>query len=177
MSRIGKSPVVFSKAVNVELFDGRVRVGGSLGSMDVSIPKCLRLEIAEDKVEVIPLDKEKQTISFWGTIRSLIASAVVGVSEGVKLSLEVVGIGYRASVDNGVLVLKLGYSHDILYVIPDEVKITCPENNRIDIFGVDKCYVGQVAAKIKSFRKTEPYKGKGIKFVNEKIILKEGKKK
>ena len=141
--------------------------------------EAVELKVEKDLVTVVPLDNSKLARSLWGTIRSLINSAVTGVSVGFTKKLEINGVGYRAQLKGKLLNLQLGHSHDINFPIPDgiEIKIEGDRQNIIAVSGVDKQKVGQVTSKIRGFRKPEPYKGKGIKYVDEYILRKEGKKK
>ena len=135
------------------------------------------IRVEDGEVVVRPRDESIRARSMWGTSRSLINNMVVGVSEGFERVLEIVGVGYRAAVESGVLVLQLGYSHDIHYPVPEGITIACPRPTQITISGADRQRVGQVAAEIRAFRKPEPYKGKGIRYANEWVRRKEGKKK
>ena len=126
---------------------------------------------------VTPRDEEKRSQAMWGMSRSLVQNLVQGVSEGYARKLEIAGVGYRAAVDGKVLNLQLGYSHDIKFAIPDDIKIVCDTPTAVTISGADKQRVGQIAAEIRGFRPPEPYKGKGVKYAEERILRKEGKKK
>ena len=135
------------------------------------------IDIGNGQVVVTPINQGKRARSMWGTSRSLIDNMVTGVSEGFKVELEIQGVGYRASVAGNTLTLQLGFSHDIEFSMPDGIKIECEKPTQIVVSGIDRQRVGQVAAEIRKFRKPEPYKGKGIRYVGEWVRRKEGKKK
>jgi len=176
MSRIGNSPINIPPKVEVSFSDESVVVKGPKGSMDLMIPECLNLEQKDSVLRVLTKDQSKKTKALSGTIRSLLANNVKGVSDGFSYELEIIGVGYRAQTKGKVLNLALGYSHPVDFPIPDGVEITTPSQTEIIIKGIDKQLVGQVAANIRAFRKPEPYKGKGIRYKNEQIIKKEAKK-
>jgi large subunit ribosomal protein L6 len=179
MSRVGLSPVTVPDGVEVSLADGAFTAKGKLGSQSVNLANLVEVAIEDKLVVVKPIDDSLRARAMWGTTRSLLNNAVVGVSEGFAKRLEVNGVGYRAQVQGRKLNLQLGYSHDIGYDIPEGVKIEVEgdRGNVIAISGADKQAVGQVASEIRAFRKPEPYKGKGIKYADEQILRKEGKKK
>ncbi len=177
MSRVGKHPVVIPGGVEVAVDGHHVTVKGKLGQLAVTLTPDVDIKIEGGEVVVRPRDESIRARSMWGTSRSLINNMVVGVSEGFERVLEIVGVGYRAAVEGGVLVLQLGYSHDIRYPVPEGITIACPRPTQITISGADRQRVGQVAADIRAFRKPEPYKGKGVRYANEWVRRKEGKKK
>ena len=179
MSRVGKNPVAVPEGVDVSVCGALLVAKGKLGEVTVPLHEAVELKVEKDLVTVVPLDKSKLARSLWGTIRSLVNSAVTGVSVGFTKKLEINGVGYRAQLKGKLLNLQLGHSHDINFPIPDgiEIKIEGDRQNIIAVSGVDKQKVGQVTSKIRGFRKPEPYKGKGIKYVDEYILRKEGKKK
>lgn len=176
MSRVGLSPVIIPEGVNVALNSGVVNVVGSKGELNVSIHELIEVSIDEGKVIFTPLNKKKETRQLWGTMRALVNNAVIGVVSGFKKQIEMNGVGYRASVSGSILKLSLGFSHDVNFEIPNGVNIAV-EGNVITIEGISKEVVGECASKIRSYRKPEPYKGKGLKYVGERIVRKEGKKK
>ena len=180
MSRVGKYPVAIPAGVDVSLVDGVFTAKGKKGELLVNILKNVDVEIADNEVKVTPQNMQKRSRQAWGTTRALINNAIIGSSEGFEKKLDVNGVGYRASVQGSILKLALGYSHDIDFPIPADIKIGV-EGDRgkilLAISGASKQRVGQVAAEIRSYRKPEPYKGKGIKYVDEIIVRKEGKKK
>ena len=178
MSRIGKHPVVVPSGVTVAVEGQTVSAKGKLGQLAARLPPEVSVTLADGKITVAPLDKdEKRSRAMWGMSRSIVQNLVKGVSEGYTRKLEISGVGYRAAVDGKVLNLQLGYSHDIKFAIPDDVRIVCETPTAVTISGADKQRVGQIAAEIRAFRKPEPYKGKGVKYAEERILRKEGKKK
>ncbi|GGF29626.1 50S ribosomal protein L6 [Aliidongia dinghuensis] len=177
MSRIGKYPVPVPAGVQVTIADQILTAKGKLGTLTLPIAEEISATLEDGKVVVKPVNDSKRAFTLWGTTRALINNLVTGVSNGFSVNLEINGVGYRAAVNGKVLNLQLGYSHDIDFPIPDDVKISCEKPTSITVTGADKQRVGAVAAKIRSFRKPEPYKGKGVKYATETIRRKEGKKK
>ncbi len=177
MSRVGISPVTVPDGVTVEMDGNVVTAKGKLGELSATLTHDVKVEQADGKVTVVPLAQHKRARQMWGTARSLIDGLVIGVSEGFTKKLEINGVGYRAQVQGKDVVLQLGYSHEIRYPIPEGIKIEAPEQNQLIISGASKQRVGQVASEIRSFRPPEPYKGKGVKYDDEYILRKEGKKK
>ncbi len=177
MSRIAKNIIKIDKETNCNFDNGTFLAKGKLGEMKININSNFKIEINDDGIYVNPIDDKLKKDPNWGTTRALIANIVKGVSEGFSKTLELNGTGYRASITGSKLKLQLGYSHDIDYDIPKEVKVECPKQNIIKLSSFDKEKLGAVAAKIRSFRKPEPFKGKGIKYSDEFIFRKEGKKK
>ena len=176
MSRIAKNPIKISKDIQCSFNNGIFSAKGKLGQIEISVNSKFNININEDEVKVIPL-KETDKDPNWGTTRAIIANTINGVSTGFTKTLELNGTGYRASVTGSKLKLELGYSHDINFEIPKDVKIECPKQNLIKLSSINKEKLGAAAAKIRSFRKPEPFKGKGIKYTDEFIFRKEGKKK
>ena len=176
MSRIAKNPIKISNEIQCSFKDGVFSAKGKLGQLDTLINSNYNIKISEDEVTVVPV-KEIINDPKWGTTRAIIANAINGVSAGFTKTLELNGTGYRASVSGSKLKLELGYSHDINFEIPKDVKIECPKQNIIKLSSINKEKLGAAAAKIRSYRKPEPFKGKGIKYDNEYIFRKEGKKK
>ena len=176
MSRIAKNPIKISKDIQCSFNNGIFSAKGKLGQIEISVNSKFNIHIKEDEVKVIPL-KETDKDPNWGTTRAIIANTINGVSTGFTKTLELNGTGYRASVTGSKLKLELGYSHDINFEIPKDVKIECPKQNLIKLSSINKEKLGAAAAKIRSFRKPEPFKGKGIKYTDEFIFRKEGKKK
>ena len=176
MSRIAKNPIKISKEIECTFKDGVFSAKGKLGQMETLVNSNFTINIEEDEVKVLPL-KEMTNDPNWGTTRAIIANIINGVSSGFTKTLELNGTGYRASVTGSKLKLELGYSHDINFDIPNEVKIECPKQNLIKLTSINKEKLGAAAAKIRSYRKPEPFKGKGIKYIDEYIFRKEGKKK
>ena len=177
MSRVGKYPVPLPQGVQVTL-QGRTLVAkGKLGELKLPLTDDVDVEVEGNQVAVKPRRDDRRSRTMWGTTRSLVNGMVTGVSAGFAKNMEINGTGYRAAVQGKDLVLNLGYSHEVRYPIPDGIKITCERPTAIRVEGVDKRQVGQVAAEIRAWRAPEPYKGKGIKYENEQILRKEGKKK
>jgi len=177
MSRIGKQPVPVPDGVTATLDGQTVSVKGPKGELSVVLVEDVLAKMEEGNIQVDPRNESKRARSMWGLSRSLIANLVTGVSEGYVKSLEINGVGYRAEVQGKNLKLNLGFSHDVLFPIPEGIDIKCPRPVEIVISGIDKQKVGQVAAEIRRYRPPEPYKGKGIKYVGEYVFRKEGKKK
>jgi large subunit ribosomal protein L6 len=177
MSRIGKHPVEVPAGVKVAIDGQRVSAEGKLGRLGIELPPEVAVTLDDGKVTVAPRDEEKRSRAMWGLSRSLVHNLVKGVAEGYTRRLEISGVGYRAAIDGKVLNLQLGYSHDIKFAVPDDIKIVCETPTAVVVSGADKQRVGQIAAEIRGFRQPEPYKGKGIKYAEEKILRKEGKKK
>jgi large subunit ribosomal protein L6 len=177
MSRIGKYPVEIPSGVSVEIDGVVVKAKGKLGELSARLTDDVEITTKDNVVIVQPRPEAPNAKKMWGTSRAIIKGLVDGVSEGFQKKLEINGVGYRAQVQGKDLVLQLGYSHDVKYPIPAGIKIECPDQNHIEISGADKQKVGQVAAEIRGYRPPEPYKGKGIKYADEFILRKEGKKK
>jgi large subunit ribosomal protein L6 len=177
MSRVGKYPVEIPQGVQVALAGRTLTAKGKLGELKLDLTDHVDAEIADNKVTVRPRGNERQARMMWGTTRALVASMVRGVSTGYSKSMEIQGTGFRAAVQGKNLVINLGFSHDVVYPIPDGIKITTERPTAIRVEGVDRRQVGQVAAEIRGFRPPEPYKGKGVRYDNETILRKEGKKK
>ena len=177
MSRVGLNPVEVPDGVTIE-FSGRIMTAkGKLGELSLEFVEEGNPTMEDGKIWVKPADDSLNARKLWGTFRSLAHNVVQGVHEGFTKQLQINGVGYRAQLQGNNLILQLGYSHEINYPVPDGVKIDCPSQTEINITGADKQLVGSVAAKIRSFRPPEPYKGKGIKYKDELIVRKEGKKK
>ena len=176
MSRIAKNPIKISKDVECTFKDGIFSAKGKLGQLEISINQNYSININEDEVKVSP-NKDQNNDPNWGTTRAIVANTISGVTTGFSKTLELNGTGYRASVSGSKLKLELGYSHDINFDIPNDVKIECPKQSIIKLTSINKEKLGAAAAKIRSYRKPEPFKGKGIKYDDEYIFRKEGKKK
>src|SRR5882724_5264870 len=177
MSRVGKNPVAIPSGVSVDIAGQVLTAKGKLGTLKLVVSNEVTTTVADGKVVVKPNGDSKRARTLWGTTRALVNNMVSGVSKGFVVNLEINGVGYRAAVQGKVLNLQLGYSHEVQFAIPDDVKIVCEKPTAISISGADKQRVGQVAAVIRSYRKPEPYKGKGIKYELETVRRKEGKKK
>ena len=176
MSRVAKNPIKISKEIECTFKDGVFSAKGKLGQMETLVNSNYTINIEQDEIKVLPL-KEITNDPNWGTTRAIIANIINGVSSGFTKTLELNGTGYRASVSGSKLKLELGYSHDINFDIPNDVKIECPKQNLIKLTSINKEKLGAAASKIRSYRKPEPFKGKGIKYIDEYIFRKEGKKK
>jgi len=177
MSRIGTKAVPLPDGVTANVEDGLVSVKGPKGELSVALGQDVSASMTDEGIKVDPRDHSKRARSMWGMTRSLVSNIVVGVTDGFSKTLEINGVGYRAIVQGKNLQLQLGLSHDVLYPIPDDIKIECPKATEIVISGIEKQRVGQVAAEIRQFRPPEPYKGKGIRYQGEYVFRKEGKKK
>jgi len=177
MSRVGKYPVEVPAGVQVAIAAGVLTAKGKLGELKLPLTDLVDTTIDGNKVSVAPKTGNQQARMMWGTTRALIACMVKGVSTGYEKSLEITGTGYRAAVAGKNLELNLGFSHPVVYPIPEGIKIVCERPTAIKVEGIDKRLVGQVAAEIRAFRPPEPYKGKGARYTTETIRRKEGKKK
>ena len=177
MSRVGKYPVPVPQGVQVTL-QGRTLVAkGKLGELTLPLTDDVEVEVKDSQVAVKPRRDDRRSRAMWGTTRSLVNGMVTGVSSGFTRNMEINGTGYRAAVQGKDLVLNLGFSHEVRYPIPAGIKITCERPTAVRVEGADKRQVGQVASEIRAFRPPEPYKGKGIRYSDEKVSLKETKKK
>ena len=177
MSRVGKYPVEVPVGVQVLLANGVFTATGKLGQLTLALTDRVDTTIDGNKVSVAPRGNSAPARMMWGTTRALIATMVKGVSTGFSKTMEITGTGYRAAVNGSNLVINLGFSHDVVYEIPEGIKVTCEKPTSIKVEGVDKRLVGQVCAEIRAWRPPEPYMGKGVKFEGEQILRKEGKKK
>lgn len=177
MSRVGKKPVPVPSGVTATVDGQTVKMKGSKGELQFVVPALVDVAFEDGAVSVQPKNQSKEARSLWGTSRAQVANLVEGVSKGFEKKLEITGVGYRAAMAGKALKLSLGYSHDIEYEIPAGITIVTPKPTEIVISGIDRQRVGQVAAEIRSYRKPEPYKGKGVKYSDEFIFRKEGKKK
>jgi large subunit ribosomal protein L6 len=177
MSRVGKKPVPVPSGVTATVDGQMVKVKGTKGELSFLVPEEVLVAVEDGAVSVNPRDESKTARAKWGMSRAQVANLVEGVSKGFEKRLEINGVGYKAAVAGKVLKLSLGYSHDIDYAIPAGVTITTPKPTEVVVVGIDKQVVGQTAAEIREYRGPEPYKGKGVKYANEFIFRKEGKKK
>ena len=177
MSRIGKKAVPVPAGVTASINGQQVSVKGPKGELKTTLNEQVLVKMEEGSVRVDPKDLTKLARSSWGMSRTLVANMVKGVTEGFSKTLEINGVGYRAALNGKVLQLNLGYSHDVNYQVPAGIEIKVTKPTEIIVSGIDKQRVGQVAAEIREYRGPEPYKGKGVKYANEKIFRKEGKKK
>jgi large subunit ribosomal protein L6 len=177
MSRVGKNPVAIPQGVTVDVAGGVATVKGKLGTLKLPVSSHVEVKVEDGKVWVKPISESKDARVMWGSTRANLRNLVQGVSAGYTKNLEINGVGYRAAVQGKNLQLQLGFSHDVLYPIPEGITIKCDKPTSISISGFDKQRVGQVAAEIRGYKRPEPYKGKGIKYDNETVLRKEGKKK
>ena len=177
MSRVGKHPVAVPAGVEVAIAGQQIKAKGKLGALSLDLMREVSIEQENGALVVRPRDDSIRSRMMWGTARTLVANLVAGVSTGFSRKLDINGVGYRAQLQGTTLVLQLGYSHDIRYAIPEGIKIECPDQTHIVVHGADKQKVGQVAAVIRGYRPVEPYKAKGIKYNDEIVLRKEGKKK
>ena len=177
MSRIGKKPVAVPAGITANVAGQTVKVKGPKGQLELVLHDDVAVKLEDGRIVVDPRNETKRARAHWGTSRTLIANLITGVTKGFEQKLEIIGVGYRAAVQGKNLQLALGYSHDVVYAIPDGITIATPRPVEIVISGIDSQKVGQVAAEIREYRPPEPYKGKGVKYANERIFRKEGKKK
>ncbi|MFK4870816.1 50S ribosomal protein L6 [Novosphingobium sp. ZW T3_23] len=177
MSRIGKKPVVIPGGVTAAIDNGTLSVKGPKGTLTLGMSDLVTYEVEEGAIAVQPANQTKAARSHWGMQRTLVSNLVEGVTNGFTKVLEIKGVGYRAAAQGKNLKLQLGYSHDVDIAVPEGIEVKTPDNTTVEISGIDKQKVGQLAAEIRRWRKPEPYKGKGIKYRGEFIFRKEGKKK
>ena len=178
MSRIGRRPIAIPAGVDVKIDGQSVTVKGPKGTLSMQLlDDLVKYEITEGEIRVTPLTDAQRNRAAWGMQRTNVQNLVTGVTEGFSKVLEITGVGYRAQAQGKNLRLQLGYSHDVNFAVPEGVDVKTPDNTTVEISGIDKQKVGQVAAEIRRWRKPEPYKGKGIKYRGEYIFRKEGKKK
>ena len=175
MSRVGNKPIPVPSGVKVALDDNIVKVEGPKAKLTKELPPLVELKIEDELLTVTRVEETNRARAMHGLTRSLIAGMVIGVTEGFRKDLEIIGVGYRAAIAGTKLTLSLGYSHPVEFNIPEGITVTVQENTKLAIEGSDKQVVGQVAATIRKFRPPEPYKGKGIRYLGEYIALKEGK--
>jgi len=177
MSRIGKKAVAVPQGVEANLNGKELTIKGPKGELAMTFVADVEAKLENGEILVTPIGDTKRARSMWGMQRTLVANLVEGVIKGYSKTLLLVGVGYRAAVKGSNVQLQLGYSHDVIYAIPKGVDVKCPDQTTIIISGIDKQKVGQVAAEIREWRKPEPYKGKGVKYSDEYVFRKEGKKK
>ena len=176
MSRVGKNPIALDGA-NVSIADGKIVVKGALGSLEANISDKVSIENKDGQLNVSRNDETRESNALQGTMRALVANMVQGVTKGFEKKLNLVGVGYRAKAEGTNLKLELGFSHDVVYALPKGVTAETPTQTEIIIKGIDKQQVGQVAAEVRAYRPPEPYKGKGVRYAGEVVIMKETKKK
>jgi len=177
MSRIGKKAVPIPSGVTASVEGQTVKLKGPKGALQFVVPDEIVVTLDKGSIKVDPRLDSKRALAMWGTSRTVVANLVAGVTKGFESKLDITGVGYRAAVQGKNLQIALGYSHDVIYPIPDGIAIVTPKPTEIVVTGIDKQKVGQVAAEIRGFRPPEPYKGKGVRYSGEYIFRKEGKKK
>ncbi|HXJ01721.1 MAG TPA: 50S ribosomal protein L6 [Micropepsaceae bacterium] len=177
MSRIGKKPVPLPKGVTAQVAQGTVSVKGPKGELKLKLVPEVEAAVGDGSIAITPREQTDRARAMWGMQRTLVSNLVRGVTEGFTERLEISGVGYRAAVQGKNLQMQLGFSHDVLHPIPAGIQIVCEKPTSIQITGIDKQLVGQVAAELRNYRPPEPYKGKGVKYASERIRRKEGKKK
>ena len=177
MSRIGKKPVAIPAGVSASIEGRTLSVKGPKGTLSLPLADEVSYAVEDGAISVQPANETKRARSFWGMQRTLVQNLVTGVTEGFSKTLQITGVGYRANLQGKNLKLQLGYSHDVDFAVPEGIEIKTPDQTTVQISGIDRQKVGQVAAEIRRWRKPEPYKGKGIKYAGEFIFRKEGKKK
>ncbi len=176
MSRIGNTPITVPSGVEISVSGADVTVTGPKGTLEHQIPESISIELGDGQASVTRENDERQSKALHGLTRSLINNMVIGVSEGFRKDLEIIGVGYRANArGKNTLELALGFSHPVTVQAPDGIEFDVPEPTKIGVIGIDKQVVGQVAAEIRAYRKPEPYKGKGVRYVGERVIRKAGK--
>lgn len=177
MSRIAKKPVELSPGVEINISGQTVTVKGKQGNLSIDLHETVSVKQEDSSLNFSPNDDSKGTMAMTGTMRSLVNNMVVGVTEGFSKQLQLIGVGYRAQVQGNVLDLSLGFSHPVKYAIPEGISIETPSQTEINVKGADKQKVGQVCAEIRAYRPPEPYKGKGVRYSDERVVRKEAKKK
>lgn len=177
MSRIGKKPIVIPDSVTTQISGQQITVKGAKGELSFIANDEVSLKVEDKKIYVEPKNLSKDSRSKWGMSRSMIENLIVGVTDGFSKKLEINGVGYRAAMQGTNLQLSLGFSHEVIYKVPSGITVTVPKPTEITVSGINKQQVGQVASEIREYRPPEPYKGKGIKYADERIVRKEGKKK
>ena len=175
MSRVGNKPIPLPSGVKVAVHQGAIDVEGPKAKLSLTLPPLTSVKVADSQIVVSRADETTRAKAMHGLARSLTNGMVVGVTQGYRKQLEIIGVGYRAQVSGQLVTLSLGYSHPILYTIPAGVKVTVVDNTKVTIDGADKQAVGEVAATIRRYRKPEPYKGKGVRYLGEHVVMKEGK--
>ena len=177
MSRIGKSPVAIPPGVEVNISADRISVKGPLGTLSQQLSSGVTVEKADNVLRIVRKDETRQSNAMSGTLRAILANMVHGVTKGFERKLNLVGVGFRAQAQGQKLNLQIGYSHPVVKDMPAGIKVATPTQTEILISGADRQVVGQIAAEVRAFRPPEPYKGKGIRYANERVVLKETKKK
>ena len=177
MSRIGKNPIAVPAGVTLTQNGQNISVKGPKGELSFTLPSAVTGSLADGQFTIVAVEGVKNASAMWGMSRTMVSNLIEGVTNGFKKNLELRGVGYRAQAQGTKLTMQLGFSHDVVYEAPEGISIAAPKPTQIIIEGIDKQKVGQVAAEIRSYRKPEPYKGKGVRYVGEYVRQKEGKKK
>lgn len=177
MSRVAKNPIIIPVDVEVGIDNGLLKISGKQGSLSLSISKLVNIIKDKEQLVFVPSSSSKQANAMSGTMRALVANMIKGISDGFEKRLQLVGVGYRAQAQGNILNLSLGFSHPVSYEMPDSVLVKTPSQTEIILTGPNKQIIGQVAAEIRGFRSPEPYKGKGVRYVDEIVLIKETKKK
>lgn len=177
MSRVGKLPIQIPAGVEVSLASDAISIKGSKGALSMPLTKAVHVTYQDNELVVAPASKDAHSRAMWGTVRSRVYNMVHGVTTGFSKQLDIKGVGYRAALAGNVLTLSLGYSHEIKFVVPSDITVKVEKQTQIEISGIDNQKVGRVAAELRGLRKPEPYKGKGVRYSNEYVRMKEGKKK
>ena len=177
MSRVGKNPIALPKGVEVKVAGEQITVKGPLGTLSIAANDAVQVEVNGEAVQCSAVAGKPNAAALWGTVRANLNNMVTGVSKGFEKKLTLVGVGYRAQAQGDTLNLSLGFSHPVAHKMPSGIKVETPSQTEILIKGIDKQLVGQVAAEVRAYRSPEPYKGKGVRYADEVVILKETKKK
>jgi large subunit ribosomal protein L6 len=177
MSRIAKYPVALPQGIESTITADQISIKGPLGTLTQALTGDVKVELENGQLTFVAADDSRHAKAMSGTVRALVNNMVMGVSKGFERKLNLVGVGFRAQIQGNALKLQLGFSHDIEHIVPAGIKIECPTQTEVVVRGSDKQVVGQVAAEIRAYREPEPYKGKGVRYANERVILKETKKK
>ncbi len=175
MSRLGKQPVIIPANVDVSVISQTITIKGSKGECSYTAPECISIQHIDSQITVSRVNETKFSKAMFGTVRSLISNMVIGVTEGYKKDLIIEGVGYKAQIKGQQIVLSLGFSHDVVYQIPEGIKVDVQGGTNVSVEGIDKQLVGQVAASIRDYSPVEPYKGKGVRYAGEHVRRKEGK--
>ena len=175
MSRLGKQPVIIPANVDVSVISQTITIKGSKGECSYTVPECISIQHIDNQITVSRVNETKFSKAMFGTVRSLISNMVIGVTEGYKKDLIIEGVGYKAQIKGQQIVLSLGFSHDVVYQIPEGITVDVQGGTNVSVEGIDKQLVGQVAASIRDYSPVEPYKGKGVRYAGEHVRRKEGK--
>ncbi len=177
MSRIGKQPVIVPEGVTLDVNGQDVKAKGAKGELSLRVHDDVSVKMEDGQVILAPRSQSLTSRKIWPTMRTLVNNIVIGVVEGYTKKLQIQGVGYRAAMQGNTIVMQLGFSHEVRYDIPQGIQVSVEEQTKITVAGIDKQLVGEVAAKIRGYKKPEPYKGKGIRYEDEYVMRKEGKKK